>query len=123
LTLTFVDPVPREIDAQTHVDFVIPKRLARSKRSTSDFDPPSALRGLIGQIDALPDSHPVRLCVVAYLIGGVHRTTVWRWVKERRLPSPTMIANVPTFPLGLIRKIQREGLPPKQAERSLRTGG
>ncbi len=123
MTLTFVDPVPREIDAQTHADCVIPKRPARSKRSASDFDPSSAFRGLIGQIDALPDAHPVRLCVVAYLIGGVHRTTVWRWVKERRLPSPTMIANVPTFPLGLIRKIQREGLPPKQADRSLRTGG
>jgi hypothetical protein len=123
LTLTFVDPVPHEIDAQTQVDCVSPKRAARSKRSTSVFDTSSAFRGLIGQIDALPDSHPVRLCVVAYLIGGVHRTTVWRWVKERRLPSPTMIANVPTFPLGLIRKIQRDGLPPKQADRGLRTGG
>jgi hypothetical protein len=34
-----------------------------------------------------------------------------------------MIANVPTFPLGLIRKIQRDGLPLKQADRGLRTGG
>jgi hypothetical protein len=57
------------------------------------------------------------------LLGGVHRTTVWRWVKENRLPPPTKIAGVPCFPLGLIRSIQQDGTRPKQADRSLRTGG
>ncbi len=81
------------------------------------------MRGLAPHIDALPDSHPVRLSVAAELLGGVHRTTVWRWVREGRLPKPTSIGGVPTFMLGLIRAIQRGGLPLKKADLSLRTGG
>jgi hypothetical protein len=58
------------------------------------------------------------------LLGGVHRTTIWRWVRENRLPPPTKIAGVPCFPLGLIRAIQRNGLASKKkADLSLRTGG
>lgn len=82
-----------------------------------------ALRRLLTQFDSLPDSYPVRLSATAELLGGVHRTTIWRWVRENRLPSPTMIANVPTFPLGLIRSIQRSGTPPKTADNNLRKGG
>lgn len=26
---------------------------------------------------------------VARRLGGVHRTTLWRWVQEGRLPAPT----------------------------------
>lgn len=78
----------------------------------------------MSQFDTLPDSHPVRLPVAAELLGGVHRTTVWRWVREGRLPKPISIGGVPTFMLGLIRAVQRNGLESKKtADPSLRSGG
>lgn len=79
-------------------------------------------RRFLGQLEQLPDAHPVKVPAAAEMCS-VHRTTFWRWIRSGLLPRPTKIGNVATLPLGLIRKIQREGLPPKQADRSLRTGG
>ena len=39
------------------------------------------------QFDTLPDAAHVRLPAVVALFG-ISRATVWRWVKEQRIPAP-----------------------------------
>ncbi len=124
MTLDFVDPAPQKVGAES--DLVRQNKcehaLAASARPSRG--PSAAVRGLAPHLDTLPDSHPVRLPVAAELLGGVHRTTVWRWVREGRLPKPISIGGVPTFMLGLIRAVQRNGLESKKtADPSLRLGG
>jgi predicted DNA-binding transcriptional regulator AlpA len=83
----------------------------------------STFQRFLPHLDQLPDTHPIKVPAAAEMCG-VHRTTLWRWIREGLLPRPTKIGNAATFPLGLIRAIQRNGLASKKkADLSLRTGG
>jgi predicted DNA-binding transcriptional regulator AlpA len=124
LTLTFPHFVPEKDGTHNACDIHAPKRHDVAGSSSRSCDGSSrSFRRLVGQLDALPDTHPIKVPAAAEMCG-VHRTTLWRWIREGLLPRPTKIGNAATFPLGLIRAIQRNGLASKKkADLSLRTGG
>lgn len=55
--------------------------------------------------DQLPDSARVRLPIVQALNGDVSAATIWRWVKEGKLPRPEKLGpNTTVWRVGDLRK-------------------
>lgn len=58
----------------------------------------------LAQFDDLPNSAYVRIPVVSQL-KGISEPTVWRWVKQGRLPAPEKIGpNTTAWNVGKLRE-------------------
>jgi predicted DNA-binding transcriptional regulator AlpA len=59
----------------------------------------------VSNFDQLPDSALITQRTVGELFGGLSHSTVWRWIKDGRLPQPQRIGNRPFWPVGVIRSL------------------
>jgi predicted DNA-binding transcriptional regulator AlpA len=54
--------------------------------------------------DQLPDAALINTKTVAELFGGLSRSTIWRWMKDGRLPEPIRITpGKPLWSVGALR--------------------
>jgi predicted DNA-binding transcriptional regulator AlpA len=70
------------------------------------LDQAPAIPAALASFDSLPDAGYVRLPVVAAL-KGIAPATVWRWVREGRLPAPVKLGpNTTAWKVGDLRRAE-----------------
>lgn len=65
---------------------------------------PAPIHPALHHFDKLPDSAGARAPTVA-AVFGVSVQTVWRWSRNKRLPTPTKRGRVTTWQVGELRKV------------------
>lgn len=76
-------------------------------QNKSPKTPKTSISDALRNFDSLPDSAYVR-CPVVEALFACSSATVWRRVKDGRLPKPRKLSDrVTGFNVGLLRKVQK----------------
>jgi predicted DNA-binding transcriptional regulator AlpA len=70
-------------------------KVGRPRKDPNAPPKPKGIPHELAHFDELPDSAHVREPVVRGLLGGVSNSTVWRAVREGKLPAPVKLCEPP----------------------------
>jgi predicted DNA-binding transcriptional regulator AlpA len=80
-------------------------KVGRPRKDPNAPPKPKGIPHELAHFDELPDSAHVREPVVRGLLGGVSNSTVWRAVREGKLPAPVkLLSNVTAWKVDELRK-------------------
>jgi predicted DNA-binding transcriptional regulator AlpA len=59
-----------------------------------------------------PDENLLRIEDVCEILRGVHRTAVYKWIRQGKFPKPVRLGRLIGWPADVVKEMSLKGLPP-----------